>query len=564
MKKILLVSALATAMLANAAGLENAKMRNFASDSKKIETTSTPFEWKDAKTIIKEHAAARAPQATEYDAADWYDVPGSFHLGIYEGLGGYSVAIIHVPYMDSIEFINYYGPTDWSWNGTLDTENSETVVIAPASVNGAYYTPETSNHEFNPKEAWGEGYKDSVFHIKGTQYGNGCSYQYVLCATESKWLNGENSYMTLCAMQTDTYNEPDYDGSDFWMVGNSKETGDVYLNGTGVHLAKGDAATVDTLGILVDNRGTMKIEQILFPIYNDGRADAVNKFIPDGAELRVALFPLDEEGIHFDDTIASTVMTNADYVSAGAGYEWLGTLHAKFHEVDIFGTETDVPVWVTGSFYLQLTNFNETGCDFGIYSDFYCPTTATTVYQHDGMFSYHGRATAGGGAYGQNLGISFDAYWPTLVNDTACYELHADAYAAEEGYAYYGEDPEDMIVWLLSNVNYEEWTYETEDEWIEPVLASTDYWEEYGAIALAFAVENLPEGESGRRGTIIFEADGATVEFTIIQGVDPTEGIEDTKVDAKFNNKKYNVLGVEVDDNFKGVVIRNGKKTIVR
>lgn len=563
MKKILLVSALATAMLANAAGLENAKMRNFASDSKKIETTSTPFEWKDAKTIIKEHAAARAPQATEYDAADWYFAPGSFFLGIYEGLSGYSVGVTLLPYMDSVVFYNYYGPSDWAVNGKNVAENTDTYITG-YGINGLYYLPETDDHDFNPARDWGKEYKDTTFNIKGTLYGNGNSDQFLASAIEgnSSMLGGQNFHMTLCAMETDVWNEPDYDGSDFWMVG-AASLGDVYYNGTGVHLTKGDAATADTIGILVDNRGTMKIEEILFPIYNDGRADAVNKFIPDGAELRVALFPLDEEGIHFDDTIASTVMTNADFVSAGAGYEWVGTLHAKFHEVDIFGTETDVPVWVNGSFYLQLTNFNETGCDFGIYSDFHCPTTGTTVYQHDGMFSYRG-GKGGGGDYGQNLGISFDAYWPTLVNDTACYELHADAYAEEEGYAYYGEDPENMIVWLLSNVNYEEWTYETEEDWIEPQIASTDYWEDYSVIALAFAVTDLPEGESGRRGTITFEADGATVEFTIIQGVDPTEGIEDTKVDAKFNNKKYNVLGVEVDDNFKGVVIRNGKKTIVR
>jgi len=554
MKKILLVSALATAMLANAAGLENAKMRNFAIDSRKVEASVIPFEWKDPQTLVKEHADVRTAQAAEYDAADWYYAPGAFYLGIYEGIGAYNLAMILLPYQDSVVYYNYYGPSDWSVNGTVDAENTDEYVTG-YGVNGLYYAPVTADHDFNPARDWGEGYKDTTFSIKGTLYGSAAGGQYICSSIEGNFLNDENIHMTLCAMWADEFYEED--GNDFWRVGGGD---DPYYNGTGVHI-NGAEETADTLGILVDNRGTMKIEEILFPIYNDGRADAVNKFIPDGAELRVALFPLDEEGIHFDDTIASTVMTNADYIAAGAGYEWLGTLHAKFHEVDIFGTETDVPVWVNGSFYLQLTNFNETGCDFGFFSDYDCPTTATTVYQQDGMFSYRGSRSSGGGQYGQNLGITFNAYWPTLVNDTACYELHADA---EEGYAYYGEDPENMIVWLLSNVNYEEWTYETEEDWIEPQIASTDYWEDYSVIALAFAVTDLPEGESGRRGTITFEADGATVEFTIIQGVDPTEGIEDTKVDAKFNNKKYNVLGVEVDDNFKGVVIRNGKKTIVR
>jgi hypothetical protein len=553
MKKIFLFGALAVATLANAVDFQTPQKINFASDAKKIETTPSAFEWKDAKTFMKEHDGVRAAQAADYDAADWYDVPGALHLGIYEGLSGYSVAIIHVPFMDSIEFINYYGPTSWSWNGELDLEDSEREVI-PGEVGGTYYTPETSDHLFNPAQDWGQG-KDTTFHLKGTQYGNGVNYQYVLCATESKWLNEENSYMTLCAMETDIWNEPDYDGSDFWMVG-AASLGDVYYNGTGVHLVKGEEATADTIGIIVDNRGTMKIERILFPIYNDGRADAVNKYIPDGAELRVAIFPWDENGIHFEDTLASTVMTNGDFVSAGEGYEWVGTLIAKFYETDIFGEVTETPIWVDGNFYLQLTNFNETGCDFGIYSDYHCPVTGTTVYQHDGEFSYRG-GKGGGGSYGQNLGISFDAYWPTLANDTNVYELHA---GAEEGWAYFGEDPEDNGILLWTNVDPNEWEVESDVEWISYDF-SDEYFADYYAGVIAFYVEALPEGETGRRATVSVFADGAVQEFTIIQGVDP-QGLEN--VNFQNNNKKYNVLGVEVDNNFKGVVISNGKKAIVR
>ena len=555
MKKYFLFGALAVASLLNATNFNNATMRNFAEDSRKVEASVIPFEWKDPQTFIKEHEGVRAAQAAEYDLADWYYAPGSFYLGLYEGLGGYNLGMILLPYMDSVVFYNYYGSTDWSFNGTTVDEKTDEFVTS-FGVNGLYYVPQTTDHDFNPNRDWGKDYKDTTLSVKGTMYAEAADAQYLCSAVEGKFLNGDNAYMTLCAMWADPLYEES--GNDFWRVGGGA-TGDPYFNGTGVHI-DGDSKTADTLGIIVDNRGVMKIEQILFQIYADNKSTPQG-LIPDGAQLRVSLFPLDDKGIHFNDTIATTVVTNADIKGSAASWGYYGTMHAKFFETDIFGSVSQVPVWVDGSFYLQLTNFNETGCDFGFFSDYDCPTTATTVYQHDGKFSYRGGRNSGGGSYGQNLGISFDAYWPTLVNDTACNELIAPVSSSEEEiYAHFGDDEENLVVWLYSNVNYEEWNVETED-WIEPAIVSTDYWEDYNVIALVFVVQPLPEDETGRRGIVTFEADGATYEFVIKQGEAP-DAVESTKVDFRHDGKTYNMLGVEVGDDFKGVVIRNGEKSI--
>ena len=558
MKKYFLFGALAVASLLNATNINNATMRNFAEDSRKIEASVIPFDWKDPQTFIKEHEGVRAAQAEEYGLADWYYAPGSFFLGIYEGIGAYNLGMILLPYMDSVTFYNHYGPTDWYMNDNLRAENTDEYVTR-LGVNGLYYMPQTSDHEFNPNHHWGKQYKDTTIQTKGTLYASAAGSQYLCSAIQSKLLNGntENAYMTLCGMYADPFYEEN--GNDFWRVGGGA-TGDQYFNGTGVHLQIDDENTADTLGILVDSRGTMKIEQILVPVYADNKS-AANGVIPDGAEIRVVIFPWEEQGINFEDTIASTVITNADIVGDAASWGYYGTMHAKFYETDIFGEVSQVPVWVNGSFYLQFTNFNETGCDFGIFSDYDCPTTATTVYQHDGLISYRGGRNSGGGSYGQNLGISFDAYFPTLVNDTTCNELKAPATSAEEEiYAHYGDEEDNIIVWLNSNVNYEEWSYEA-DEWIEPVLASTEYWEEYNVVALAFVVEPLPEGEEGRVGSVIFDADGAQYEFIITQG-DVPDAVESTKIDHRFDGKTYNMHGIEVGEDYKGVVIRNGEKSI--
>lgn len=551
MKKFLLISALAVASIANAQSFDLTRVHKINPDNVKKAETVGSFEWKDVTNLLRERQEFYAKAASQYDWADHYYVPYSFHAGMMEGFMSGSTAFTIVPFMDSVVYKNYYGKTNWSVNGNEVATDTDTYVTG-YDMNGMYYLPETSDHEFNPYQEWGEGYKDTTLHLKGTKYGLTADASYAVCAPSAEWFSdGASLHMTLCAMECDTLD----DTGDFFMVGNAKGTGDAYLNGTGVHLHKGDAATADTLGILVDNYGVMKINQIVMPIYNSNKSA---NLIPDGAVLRLAIFPLTESGIDFSDTLAYSVMTNADYVNGGAGYEWLGTLQAKFYDIDIFGSRTQVPVWIYGSFYVQLTNFNETGCDFGFFSDFNNPVTATTVYQHNGKFSYHGRSDAGGGSYGQNLGVSFDAYWPTLVNDTTVNELHANP---EEGYAFFGNDPEDNAVVLYTNVNPDTWEIETEEDWVG-VEMDTTYLADYNAVVLYFGVLELPEEEDEREAVVEVIADGASQVFTIIQKRGGHQAIENTKVDAIYENKNYDVLGREVKEDAKGVIIRNGQKFI--
>lgn len=553
MKKILLIGALAIATIANAANTKAPQKANAGSEAEKINKEVLPFEWKDASTLLRERQEFYAKAANQYDWADHYYVPYSFHAGLMEGLMQGNTAFTIVPFMDSVVYKNYYGKTNWSVNGNEVATNTDTYVTG-YGIDGMYYLPETSDHEFNPYQEWGEGYKDTTLHLKGTKYGLTAAASYAVCAPGATWFSsGESLHMTLCAMECDTLE----DTRDLWMVGNAKETGDAYLNGTGVHLKKGDAATADTLGILVDNYGVMKINQIVMPIYNSNKSA---NLIPDGAVLRLAIFPLTESGIDFSDTLAYSVMTNADFVNGGEGYEWLGTLQAKFYDIDIFGSRTQVPVWIYGSFYVQLTNFNETGCDFGFYSDFNNPVTATTVYQHNGKFSYHGRSDAGGGSYGQNLAVSFDGYLPTLVNG----EDNNILYASEEGGYAYHVSPDTVGTVFYTNVDPEgDWDFEIEEEWVSIAGIDTSYYSDYGAIIFVLEAEALPEGVTSRSASIKIIADHAVQTLIVYQGVG--QGISNTKADAIFENKSFDILGREIkDQNFKGVVIRNGQKTLVK
>lgn len=551
MKKFLLITALVVAAMAtNATDLSKVQKIQMGKDSKRVEAAGS-FDFKDIKSLLKERQEFYAKaKAGAYDAADHYYIPGEFHLGIYEGLSGYSFAATIIPFLDSVTYYNMYGATDWSVNGKLVAENSATYTTG-YGVNGMYYLPQTADHDFVDE-------KGNTKHIKGSIYGLTGNGQYLLSAVDTSVLGGAYVNMTLCAMECDTLE----DTGDMYRVGDSKGlTGDTYLNGTDMHLTKGAETTIDTIGILVENRGLMKFEEILVPIYNNDQPSDPKVMIPEDAEIRVAIFPLLEDGIDFSDTIASTVATLADYIGAGEGYEWIGTLGVKFYETDILGETTQVPLWIDGNFYVQFTNFNEGGCHFGIFCDFNNPITATTVVQHDGEFSFRGRSDAGGGEFGQNLAVSFVGYYPTLINDTTINELNA---TAEEGTAYFGEDPEDIYIWLGSNVDYTTWEVETdeESEWLGVAIASTDYWADYGYLVLVITTEALPEGVDSREGQITIIADGAEQVFTVKQSVNAPQAIGETTVDAKFDGKTFDVLGREVKNDVKGVVIRNGQKFV--
>lgn len=548
MKKILLIGALAVASLtfaANQTKLDPSQVKGkFVQAPQKIEVEAGPFNWKDLGTILDEHRIQRAKAAAQYDEVDWYYAPGTFHLGVKPGFGFYSMGFIIVPYLDSVEYTNIFGATNWYANDSLVLADSPKYSTHYGIYPEGYVAdvPVTGDHDFVTKT--------QTYKIKGTSYGIGTSYQYVIPAYSghTEWWGGDNLPMTLCGMRNDTL----FGGSDLYQVG-GKQTADPYQDGCGIHLDSLDrVATADTMGIIVDNLALMKIESIIMPIWHSEKVDTFTTYLPNSTNIKLEIFQVTDQGIDFSAPIAETTVSNQDFIASSGGQDY-GTLIATFKDVDILGNITEVPIWVDGNFFIQITNYNESGCDFGYFSDFYNHATATTIYKYKGQWSY--RYSRGyGEEYGQNLAISFDAYFPTLANDTTEYTMNADIAG---GATYYGNDPEDNWIMFWSNVNPEDWSLDTEADWLSFGMDDS-YYETYRAVFIQIEAEELPEGVTGRTATVEFNADGAVQTFTIIQG--EGQGIQTVKND-RFDNKSYDVLGREIKDvNFKGVVIRNGEK----
>jgi hypothetical protein len=271
--------------------------------------------------------------------------------------------------------------------------------------------------------------------------------------------------------------------------------------------------------------------------------------MPEGGQVKVEIFAADlTKGlIYTDSVLATTVATVENFVEVQTG---LGTIVATFQEEDPFGGMMDVSVVVEGDFVVQLTGFNESGCDFGIYADYYTPG-GTTVYCVNGKYTPIFSASS-------NLAIMYDAYWPT-VQDVAGNVMNV---AVEGGAAYYVEEDNPYTL-LYTNVYYvdESWSADY-PEWmeVEYFLANVGTEEEPEPVVAVFVtVEPLTEG-AGRQGVVTFDADGYVYELIVNQGEVET-GVENV-VTPSFNGKIYNLLGVEVDENYKGIVIKNGQKFI--
>ena len=541
MKKFTLLSAVLVAGMATAqvqmTAPENMEVRQVvATQSVEMDREITMEEW-NAEYIAKQQKAA----AEDYAAHDYYYVDGMMHWGVTPTFMSMAFDFIAIPYMDSVVWKNLYGPTDWydQYDDALLAEDSETLVAKGwYGIDGVgYYLPYTTDHTLtqNGVDYLIKGYKFAAGNENGGLLASG--------AAPFTISTGENIPLTLCGMATDPMDNGD--GSDFYRIG-AGERG-AYAYGTKLIADTATGATADTLLSTVKNVSPLTISSINIPVYNvNGTA-----IMPEGGQVKVEIFAADlTKGlIYTDSVLATTVATVENFVEVQSG---LGTIVATFQEEDPFGGMMDVSVVVEGDFVVQLTGFNESGCDFGIYADYYTPG-GTTVYCVNGKYTPIFEASS-------NLAIMYDAYWPT-VQDVAGNVMNVsveggEAYYVEEGNTYTLLYTNVYDVDALWSVDYPEWME------VEYFLANVGTEEApEPVVAVAVTVEPLTEG-TGRQGVVTFDADGYVYELIVEQGDGgPTTGVENV-VAPVFNGKTFNLLGVEVDENYKGIVIKNGQKFI--
>ena len=147
---------------------------------------------------------------------------------------------------------------------------------------------------------------------------------------------------------------------------------------------------------------------------------------------------------------------------------------------------------------------------------------------------------------------------------------------------YYGideETEEPTYNLLVESVLVDDEEAENVPEWLNIEVANEDYTkatgvdedgEEYEYFVngidydLVFTAEALPEGVEYRTAKIVFMQTGARLTVTITQGVDP-DGISTVVASTPLKNRRaFNLAGQAVGKNYKGIVVKDGKKVLVK
>ena len=307
---------------------------------------------------------------------------------------------------------------------------------------------------------------------------------------------------------------------------------------------------IDTIFVpYANSNGTMYITEIRVGIVSE-KATGAEMFPGENDHVRVSLYPLDMENgaIDWENPIAQTT-ANADNFDGKGNY---GYLHFVFTEEDpVTHAESEVPVIVNGAFVVALDEFNDGTANFAIFGNYYNPIDGETFFvSNDSIFQLYDKPSPNDGRtrYASEIMVVLEAFLPA-------FDIQNHFNVAEAGATIELDVP--------SNVWDEDMEIDA-DEWIN-VEVVTDY-EEVESNGQTYqnhkfinhVTITVDPTDAPRIGTIEFDAVGKIITVTIDQS--GAEGIEN--VSFKNDNKMYNVLGVEVNEDYKGIVIRNGEKFV--
>ncbi len=372
------------------------------------------------------------------------------------------------------------------------------------------------------------------------------------------WLNGLDNgtgwaYMTKCQHYTNvekyTYQGKEYDtyGDNVSApIGSLTATKSSYLYGSGLNVPFSSGNVLfDTIVSIVQNTGVIAIQGATMGIF--GVNSAWSQYAtPVVDNVRLTLYPVTETdngfSIDWKNPYASAVANSNSFTPYTTSISTRGTITFVFTEKDPdTGVEDATTVSIEGSYAAVLTELNSGNNNFGILTD---GDNELPLYAYTYLLGSLNGKTISTTLWSNalNLYINYLAVFPVITN--APEEINLS---------------ESTTVTLNTNIESDLWDYET-DEWlsIEPVDKTvTEDDTEYFLNEVELTIK-ATSTSIAREGKIIINALGK--EYTIIVKQQPTTGIDN----VKFLNdgKTYNLLGIEVDENYKGVVIRNGEKFI--
>lgn len=540
MKKIsLIVCALATTV-ASFAGLNDKLVKRNAVETK-INPNIRIVETQSA--ILPEENVNALTQRLATVVTDTvilpYVAPGTFNSGTpSSGIGYVNEAFILAPYQDSLTFYNYSGLTSsWYVDGDLKATDS-LLKVNLVGMGETQSLPLMKTPTLPTSDTTQTAFVDYQFGAYYTEV-------YSQKGDFSNYIEVAPAYLeplTKCAMYTEQRTNSkgkDTYGSDWTFVGG----GDVgtYSYGTQmVHPSLG--VRFDTIFIPYFQEGAMYIDHISAGVYTDG--SGVDGIFPAETDhVRATIYPILSGGrIDFSSPIATAIADADDYVGAENASSWYGLLNFYFTELDpITGAETQVPAKVSGDFVVAFDQFNDGTANFGFITDYYTLIEGDTYLIGGGKFTQLWK-------YPANLLVNLYALLPVFE---APESVQFDLAGGTLEFTIPSNVWDDEI-----EIDAPEWiTVEVATDYEEIVDGDKTYYDHKYTNKLTITVA---ETAASREGVVELDAMGLPVTIIVDQG--DVQGIENVRY--QNDNKLYNVLGQEVNEDYKGVVIRNGEKFV--
>lgn len=288
------------------------------------------------------------------------------------------------------------------------------------------------------------------------------------------------------------------------------------------------------------------------------------------------------------ETIETLVCTAEDcniaYTLNGTDY-WNMCFHKKVE--DDFGIEMDAPFVLDKEFSLVVIGFDGQGCDAGMMGISMANEDTGVILEAEPIIENDGRYTSFNYMSPISLDASFFGFFDAVnvpdqlssydeegnIMETydKCNVLRVSAdgatvtneCSAEAFDAYVYVEFARALTDEDENDNY---TFDTPD-WVKDiVIAASSTSEKDGTYFISVVCDPLPEGETGRSAAIFVKGSGVTSEnpIYVLQGDATYEtGIKEAASQTVSNsNHRYSLNGVRLNNNFKGIVIQNGRKFI--
>lgn len=531
----------------------------------------------------------KAPAAEERDTSLWsqYFINGQMYMSATPGYITGNCFLM-TPFKDTTVYYSVYGPGKWVY----ETENEagtayETITVEDTAILH-YPSPSYGWSYCNPTLSV---YPRQIYSVDSTILFNVTFKDYMYgYGAENQWpgeiapTNMMNSYwqpeqMTNCEMVTgDASGDGEYSWNRYMV--SSGAAGTSWCFGSGMTISSWGAGTLDTLVniIPIPEGASMWCDTVFVHCYNRDATD-ISQVFPATTDLKLTIYPITIEEdpetgkktqwFRHDSIMAQATATQKECVEDGAGY----SIQFVFKEKNVFGNLDVKPATFGQYCYAELTGFNESKCNFGIYCDYWeTPTGGRTMWLKDNKFHSYGD---------MNIDMAFNAYYTNLheFDGTWVNEVGGEGGALTMSF----EDDEDGGIELSDTLMFacnistdfvdDADLYDAKGKKIDTkksdliakyniITGPYTYEEggsEYISLACLLTIDVKPNPTTEAREEVVYlQAYGAKLPIVIKQGVGT--GLE--KVRVLNDNVRYNIFGQKVDKAYKGVVILNGQKQL--